>query len=67
MKNGPFEIVNPSSFSELSVVAPANSLVIVAVHGNHRRQSFRGLEQYERCRISIRFIFYEKITKSRLI
>lgn len=67
MRNRPFEIVNPSSSGELSVVAPANSLVIAGVHGIHRRQPFRGLEKYERCRISIRFIFYEKITKSRLI
>lgn len=67
-RNKPFELPSYSGQKEewrLSV--PANTLVIAAVHGLHRRIPFSGFLSSERSRTSVRFVFYDQVNKTRLV
>jgi hypothetical protein len=67
-RNKPFELRSYSGQREewrLSV--PANTLVIAAVHGLHRRTPFSEFLSSERSRTSVRFVFYDQVNKTRLV
>ena len=66
-RNRPFELPSYSGQKECRLPVPANSLVVAATHGLHRRIPFPGAESYDRSRTSMRFLFYDQMTKTRLI
>lgn len=66
-RNKPFELPSYSGEEEWRLSVPANSLVVAATHGLHRRIPFSGSNSLERSRTSIRFIFYNQVTKTRLL
>lgn len=66
-RNRPFELPSYSGQKEWRLSVPANSLVVAATHGLHRRIPFPGAMSSERSRTSMRFIFYGQVTKTRLI
>lgn len=66
-KNKPFELPSYSGQKEWRLSVPANSLVVAATHGLHRRIPFSGAISSDRSRTSMRFIFYGQVTKTRLI
>jgi hypothetical protein len=65
--NRPFELPHHPYKNEYRIALPANSLVVAATHGLHRRVPFEGVLDVDRSRVSIRFIFYNQLTKTKLI
>ena len=65
--NKPFGLPEYPNHKESRLTVPANSLVVAAVHGLHRRIPFSHFVEIDRYRTSIRFLFYGQVTKSRLI
>ncbi len=66
LRNKPFDISDESAMeSELCV--PANTLVIAATHGLHRRMPFRAQSGTNTDRFSIRILLYEQITKTKIL
>jgi hypothetical protein len=64
----PFQISNPSKFTEILLEVPNNTLVIAFTNGIHRRVPFSLIgNDTKRTRSSLRFNFYNKFTSYDLM
>ena len=65
IKKPPFEIDNPTCFSEIPILCKKNTLVISFTNGIHRRIPFKYSKTGDRK--SLRFIFYNHFTRLDLL
>mgnify|MGYP001066827078 CR=1 FL=1 len=66
-KGTAFALDSFSKSEELPIIVKGNTLLVAATHGMHRRIPFKSPINQENKRISVRFLFYDEICKSRLL